>query len=97
MRHTKPLLALFLITLSTNVAQAATPTGLWKVKQYDFSTKKYINTVEYCLYKDGTLKHRSPDGVIDYFGHWKKSKDLVLMRLNSDIHNAVAENTLTIA
>jgi hypothetical protein len=94
-------LAVFLLTIygsiNANVANAASPVGLWEVAQYDFATKAYINIVKVCFLSNGTLKHYSNyPSFIDWNGQWKQNGDLVLMRMNNINGVGVGENTLTI-
>ncbi len=86
------LLGAVLIVLTTS-AHAEFPAGLWKVSQFDFLDKHQINTVEYCLFSDRTIKGISTN-VIPWQGHWKQSGTHVLLRLRYDDGNLVASYEL---
>jgi hypothetical protein len=66
----------------TNTANAAFPIGLWQVSHYDFVNKVKINSgsgLSMCILSNGTIKGLATESA--WNGNWKKSGDLVLIRM----------------
>lgn len=64
-----------------NAANAAVPVGFWKVDQYNFVTKALINSASACVKNDGSFTINT-----DWSGHWKKTGDLLLFRMNNTVN-----------
>lgn len=71
------LTSMFLVS----AAHAAVPVGLWNVGQYNFVTKAFINSASACVKSDGSFTINT-----DWSGHWKKTGDLLLLRMNNTVN-----------
>jgi len=77
------ILASILLTNIANASPPINPIGLWRLDQFDFITKRKINSYLACFSSDGTIMSGATIANPDWFGSWIKNGDLIQVRMNN--------------